>query len=710
MILVSIFFGAAFTLGSAYALGEILLRRVKVPPEIKLGLGAVALSFVVFVVLLAGWANWRTFLALGLVCLVGQAFACLRGPEQTKACPTKLIFFFLPYFTWYFVNALAPETVADGITYHLGLPLQYLRTGGFPEHLTFFSLIPQGTEMLYTMAFAFGRHSAAKLVELAFFVATLPLIFRVGRQLHLPDLASLVAAVIYFCAPVAGITGSSSYNDAAGVFFLLATIHLLLMGGRAPLLAVGALAGFCYAIKIPGILVPIGATAFALRYRKRAWLVAAGAALVIAPWMIRNLVVTGNPLAPLMNSLFPNPYFHVATEAELARGLRSLGAVKPWQVPWELAFGDHLTGTFGPLFLALPIGLLALRRREGRLLWAAALLLALPWLTNTGARFLMPSVVLAGFALGMSLPRPAAIAAVAIQVVACWPHVIDTWETRYAFRLHEFPLAAALRIEPEADYCRRHLNEYNVAKMVERATPPDSRTLALASVASAYLDRDVTVSWHSAEADQLLDTLRLAALYEDAPDFDWKAEWPPQSVRVLRFRMPVSCEGEWDISEIQLYSGEYRIFNSPQWSLAGWPNRWEAPLAFDGNLATRWRTWQTVRAGMYFEVDLAHPQLLTSAVLVSHTPVYRVPLEIYGQDEKGAWRVLSKAPQAIRRARQDLRLDAARALRKAGFRCLLAPTGSGGNAPIGNAIVGKEAEWGLEAAGYAGDFHLYHVK
>jgi len=710
VILASIVFGAALTLGSAYALGAVLLRRVKVPPEIKLGLGAVALSFLVFLVLLAGWANGRTFLALGLVCLVGQALACPGRPGQAKACPTKLIFFLLPHFTWYFVNALAPETVADGITYHLGLPLQYLRTGGFPQHLTFFSLIPQGMEMLYTMAFAFGRHSAAKLVELAFFFATLPLIFRVGRQLRLPDLASLVAAVLYFCAPVAGITGSSAYNDAAGVFFLLATIHLLLMGGRAPLLAAGALAGFCYAIKMPGILVPIGATAFALRYRKHAWLVAAAAALVIAPWMIRNLVVTGNPLAPLMNSLFPNPYFHVATEAELAGGLRSLGAVKPWQVPWELAFGDHLTGTFGPLFLALPIGLLALRHREGRLLWAAALLLALPWLTNTGARFLMPSVVLAGFALGVSLPRPAAIATIAIQAVACWPYVIDTWETRYAFRLHEFPLAAALRIEPEADYCRRHLNEYNVAKMIERATPPDSRTLALASVASAYLDRDVTVSWQSAETDQLLDTLRLAALYEDAPDFDWKAEWPAQSVRVLRFRMPMSYEGEWDISEIQLYTGEYRIFNSPQWSLAGWPNRWEAPLAFDGNLATRWRTWQTVRAGMYFEVDLAHPQRLTSAVLVSHTPVYRVPLEIYGQDEKGAWRVLSKAPQAIRRARQDLRLDAARALRKAGFRYLLAPTGSGGNAPIGNAIVGKEAEWGLEAAGYAGDFHLYHVK
>src|SRR5205814_6970624 len=63
-------------------------------------------------------------------------------------------------------------------------------------------------------------------------------------------------------------------------------------------------------------------------------------------------------------------------------------------------------------------------------------------------------------------------------------------QTRYAFRLHEFPLAAALRIEPEPEYCKRRFEEYGVARMIERATPPDSRTLALVTVANAYLARD----------------------------------------------------------------------------------------------------------------------------------------------------------------------------------------------------------------------------
>ena len=76
----------------------------------------------------------------------------------------------------------------------------------------------------------------------------------------------------------------------------------------------------------------------------------------------------------------------------------------------------------------------------------------------------------------------------------------------------------------------------------------------------------------------------------------------------------------------------------------------------------------------------------------------------------GAWRLLSNSPSAVQRPAPDLRLDATRALRRAGFRYLLAPTGSGGNAPIGNLLVGHEAQWGLERAGEAGRFYLFRVK
>jgi hypothetical protein len=696
VILLSILFGAALPLAASWAIGAFAVR--KQPREIQLAIGAVVLSFVVFVLLWCGVGNRWVFAAVGAIPLA-VSWRLKATPAALKAPRAAMLL--LPYGVWCLVNALAPETQADGITYHLGLPLQYLRTGGFPERITFFGMIPQGMEMLYTMAFAFGRHSAAKLIEFAFFVATLPLIFRLGRRIGLSDLACTAAAVFYFCAPVVGLTGSSSYNDAAGVFFLLAAIWLLL---DERYIAAGILAGFCYAIKVPGLLVPLLIACYRPRRAPRVLL---GAALVIAPWMLRCLILTGNPIAPLGNAIFPNPYFHIATERELAQNLASFGGIHWWQVPWELAFGDHLTGTFGPILFALPIGLLALRRREGRLLWIAAAVLALPWITNTGARFLMPSFALAAIALAMSLPRAGLWAAIVLQAVLCWPQVIDLWETRYAFRLHEFPMAGALRIEPEPEYLRRHLNEWNVAKMIERSTPADSRTLAFAAVASAYIDRDIEVTWHSAEGDQLLDAVRLAGIYTKSPTLEVRVQWTAEPLRAIRFRQTAADTSEWDISEIQFFSDEYRVFNSPQWGLNGWPNRWEGPLAFDGNLATRWRTWQPAKAGMTFEVDFQNGQRLSRAVLVTHVPFEGV---VEGQDARGSWHVLSERPETASRPPQDLRLDAARAIRKAGFRYILVPTGEGGNAPIGNVIVGHEAEWGMEAAGYAGDYHLLRVK
>ncbi|MGA3099577.1 MAG: discoidin domain-containing protein, partial [Bryobacteraceae bacterium] len=473
----------------------------------------------------------------------------------------------------------------------------------------------------------------------------------------------------------------------------------------------GGLAGFCYAIKFPGVFVVVAAALFplALRRFRAAALVAAGAALVMLPWLARDLALTGNPVAPLMNATFPNPYFHVAREKELAGGLRSLGEVSLAGVPWELAFGDHLTGTFGPLLLALPLGLLALRRPAGRLCLAAAALLAAPWFFNTGARFLMPSVAFAALALGMALPRPAAWAAIVIQAALCWPHVIDTWETRFAFRLHEFPLRAAMRLTPEAEYIGAREQQYAVARMLEKLTPPNARILALDTVANAYLDREATVVWQSAEGDRMLDTLRAAAFDQRGDRCEWKVRWPATDLGALRLRLAAGGPGEWSIDDIRMFSGEDQVFSSPQWELWAWPNTWEVPLAFDGNLATRWRTWEPARAGMLIETDFDRPQRLSGVTLLSQAPP-GAPIRVYGQEAGGRWRLLANGPDAVLSEPRDVRLDATRALRRAGFRWILTATGSHGNEPIGKVLAEQAPQWGMEAAGNAGRFILFHVK
>jgi hypothetical protein len=308
----------------------------------------------------------------------------------------------------------------------------------------------------------------------------------------------------------------------------------------------------------------------------------------------------------------------------------------------------------------------------------------------------------------MVLPRTAAWAAIALQAVLCWPQVIDLRETRYAFRLREFPLRAALRMDPEDDYLWRHSDEFKLARIVESQTPPDAKILALLSVADAYLARDVRVAWQSARTDNLLYSLRLAAMGGE-PWYAWQASWPMTPLHGLRFRVPVTHLSECVFNDVFIYSGSDLVYPSPHWALRAWPNSWEAPLALDGNLATRWRTWQPIPAGMYFEIRFDRPQRISSVVISSPTPAFNVHLDLYGMDTPGHWRVLGTL-LASRRESPDLRRQATQAIRQAGYGYLVVPTGSEGAAPIGNAMIGRETEWGLELVTQAGPYYLYRVK
>ncbi len=724
LTLLSILFGAFFTLAVAWMLGNICLYRLPVPRTIALAVGAAAESSIVFLLLVGGVGNRVSFMLLGAVCL--GVFLCWRPrpglAEPVNARADRVSIYLVGatlalYGALYVINAMAPELEPDAIAYHLGLTSEYVRLGGFPDRVGFYEMLPQGFEMLFVPAFAFGRHSSARLVHCAFLLVAVPLIWRIGRRLALPDGVTLAAAVVYFCAPMVGITGTSAYTDAGGVFFVLATFYLLLVWRDTRdvryLAPAGITAGFCYAIKFPGGLIVILALVFvvlaerAVHFRPLALL--AGAALATAaPWILRSFLLTGNPAAPLFNRFFPNPYFLPWMDRDLAASLGSFQGLPPGRVFYELIVGGTFQGTLGPVFFALPLGLLALRRRAGRLCWLAAVLLALPWFWNTGARFLMPALPFLALVLVMALPRPAVWACIVVQAVACWPQVIGLYHPGYTWRLQRIPWRAALRIQPEHDYLAGLIGEYPVARLIQDRTQPGERIFSLASVATAYTDREVLDFWHSAQAAELSDAL-YSALAPKAPLFDVRADFTPRPLLGVRIRIPQASPAEWCIHDVLLFLGDYRIFGSPQWQLRGWPNEWESPLAFDGNRATRWRSREPIRAGMFVEADFDRPQVLSSALMTSPTPFFHVPFEFYGR-ESGGWRLLTSRPIVTAKPLGDVRMAATRAVQSAGFRYILADDGGGGYGVLGAAMAHYEGEWGLERAGEFGPVVLLRIK
>jgi len=705
----SILFGASFTLTLAWILGKLCLRRLPAPPVIALAIGAAAESSIIFPLLTVGLGYRLSFVLLAVVCLalylwLRPAPPLLTDPTTAPADRISRIVAFTAlaaYAALYIISALAPELEPDAIGYHLGLTAEYVRRAAFPNRITFHEMLPQGLEMLFVPAFAFGRHSAARLVHCAFLLATVPLIVRTGRRLHLPDRISLAAATFYFCAPVTGITGTSAYTDAAGVFFTLAAFYLLLVWRDTRdwryLVPTGVAAGFCYAIKFPGGLVAVLAAAFVFFHgeRKR-WLLPAAASIAVAlPWIVRAFVLTGNPFAPLFNRQFPNPFFHVSLERDLATSLGSFGGLPPLRVAYELIAGGSFNGMLGPVFFLLPLALLGLRRPAGRWCLLAATLLALPWFSNTGARFLMPALPFLALALAIALPRPVAWFAIALQAVACWPQVVALYHPAYTWRLQRIPWRAALRLQPEPEYLASLINEYPVARLIEDHTQPGDRVFSLIAVATAYTTREVLGYWHSAQAETLNDSIR-AGLSPNDRIYNVQADWPARALSGLRIRVTQDSPTEWQIHDVCLYNGAARIVPNPPWQLHGSPNEWELPLAFDNNRATRWRTWEPARAGSYVEADFGRPIELTGAAITTPAPPF---IEFYGRED-GQWRLLpvrvSSAPMPL----GDVRLSATAALRRAGFRYLLTRD---------EAWAGHESDWGLTRAAELGPTILYRI-
>lgn len=681
------------------------------PAVLSLATGAALLSLLIFFLRLSGFAGPLGMLALGVVSIAPLLWFRI-GELSWPRLPWLFTVVLSGYGLFYTVQALAPETRTDANVYHLTPAVEAVRSGGFEDQISFYERLPQGMENLFAMGYSFGGSSSAKLIHLVFFLVTFPVLVEIGRRLGASVEIAASAAAMYICTPVAGVSGTAAFTDAALVFYTAATLLLVLMWREnyddRLIFFAGLLAGFCYCCKITGLLVPISAAVYLLAIRRSKSLLLFGAAalVMVAPWMIRNTIEVGNPFAPLLNTFFPNAYFHIATEEIYSKYLRTYGGITVAEIPLEITIGgDRLQGLLGPMFLLAPLAFLALRRREGRIVAALAALLAVPWFFNLGTRFLMQSIPFVALAMIMPLPRLGAYALLLAHAITCAPPVLDQYAPA-VWHPEMFPLKAALRIESEADYMQRVSWDYRITRMVEANTNPADRILDLFGAHLALLHREVVGSYQTALGDNLSTGFELASVLDRGMLYDQRATFSEQPIKAIRVRQTASTSQTWSIHDIEVFRSEQRIRSSRRWTLDAWPNSWEAPLAFDQNLISRWRTWEPARPGMYLEVDFDRPQILTSVNVVGPSTENESRAEIFGQRPDDSWTAFP-APRTVRPA-INLRRSATRLVRRAGMRYILVAAGTDGAGSIGVAMVNHKGDWGLEVAAHVD--HVYLLK
>jgi len=525
MAAITAILGAAFTVGVSVALGSFLLSWLKLEfCRVEWALfafvsGSGCLSLAVFGLCVIHQARLPVFLAGGAVA-IGGALWKARGMQRRKRLPAlprawTILFavVYVAFFACYFTNALAPEISPDGSGYHLGNVARDWRHNGFDwAYHSIYSSLGQGMEMLFLVAFSVGRHPAAALVHMAF-QATLPILMLCyGRRSGFPRAAAFAGLVVY-ASPVVGIDGSSAYNDLALATLIFAGFYVLDVKHQKlsykTIILCGLISGCSYAVKYTAWLTFPFAAVFTRG--RRLWALCIGVVAMAGPWMLRNWIWLGNPFAPFLNSWFPNPYWSASAEHEYLAGLREYPHFKSyWDFISQLTvLGGLVPGMIGPVFLLLPLALLALRQPHGRKLLFAGAVYAIPAFFNTDVRFVVPALPFLALALGLALENSWGMLPVValFQAFLCWPAVMDAYCDPNAWRIHGLPVRAALLPEAAPQYIASHVGDYALRDAIERAVGPNQRIFSFAGRAVAYLDRDIVVGYESSEGMRIQQAL-----------------------------------------------------------------------------------------------------------------------------------------------------------------------------------------------------------
>lgn len=735
---------AAFTGATCYAAGALLIARLGVSLRraekfpLAFVLGAACVHLAMFAIFAMKIAYKPVFLVLSGGVIAAAAVAHRNsardrarhagesiGVAQETNAETDFSWrdnlpafgyaaIFAIFTVLYFVNAWAPEWSSDGSGYHLGLIARYLRAHGFERVSTnMYAGFGEGAEMLYALAFAFGRHSAAALVHFSFAIALALAMVAYGLRIG-KWWVGAGAALLVYVSPVVGKDASSAYVDLAAAAIAFSVFYWLEIwddgadggglkvdaggprvetgwtfhspwstttGGRGAgratraaavpdgarndraLIPVGLLAGYAYATKYTGGVIALYALAFVAwqtwkqngkqgRERMRPLLVIGiCAAAMMLPWMIKDWIYLGDPIAPFGQSIFRNPNAHVSTIVEWDEKMRRYGMPNKWKLPLELTIhGGFTQGILGPVFLAAPLGLLALRYRAGRRLLLAGGVLLITYFANIGTRFLIPSLPFIAMAMTLAvgnLPRIVA-ALVFFQAIASWPTVLPSYANRYLWRIEQFPLQAALRRQSEDSFLRQNLDSYPEARMIQDHVPPGERVLTMTGVADSYTTREILVGFEGAFNQLVLDSVGIG--WNDAyrPRVAVGFQFPERTLR--RIRILQTAQGkpheQWNVQEVRYLRGGVELLRSPEWRLRAWPNSWDVQLAFDNSPATRWRSWEVPAPGMYIETDFGADRAVDQVVVETSTDgMSPATMQVEMMDGSGRWVKLAANPE-----------------------------------------------------------------
>ncbi|MEZ6062259.1 MAG: glycosyltransferase family 39 protein [Planctomycetaceae bacterium] len=487
---------AAILFASAWLIGSVVTRRLTSPSSvthaerfvIQAGVGLSALSLWVLMIGRLAMLSRSAVLLPGVVAVVAAVVAGIRSKQRRAEVvadspresagrgPVVLAAFALaPFVLMLILGAMTPPWDFDVREYHMQGPKEWFRNGRitFLEHNVYTSF-PFLSEMLSLAAMVLDNDwrsgaISGKLLLSSFQLLTTVCVFATARR-WFGRSAGLIAAVVYLTTPWTFRISIIAYAEGALTFYLAAAVMTALLAARSTAsnqdrlwLVTGLLAGSAMAAKYPGalsVVAPVGLFLLFTTARRRlliapgdspdtvqapsptgarpmirrAVLFASAVLITVGPWLVKNTIDTGNPVYPLLYSVFGGTDWSEELNLRWKAG-HSPADHNVHQIPQYLAdVAARSDWTNGLLFaLAVPSFLMWRRFPAVAWLWLMVLWMLSTWwaFTHRIDRFWIPVIpvmsVLAGACWQLFSDRPFRIVILA-AVAACCVFNLGFWK------------------------------------------------------------------------------------------------------------------------------------------------------------------------------------------------------------------------------------------------------------------------------------------
>ena len=440
------------------------------------------------------------------------------------------------------ILCMLPPTATDALIHHLAIPKLWLLNGGFYEiKWSVFSYYPMNVDLLYLIPLYFHNDIIPNFIHMGFGIGTSWLIYwylknKFGR------VWGLLGVLVFLSTPIVLRMSTVAYVDLGLIFFTTAGILAYLRWRSSDYnenkwliisaITMGVALGTKYNALVAWFLLALAIIFFYSRDTKKQWpAVKYGVIfflisfLVFSPWLIKNLILTGNPLFPLFTGFFNTNVNGMATDGNtysVVSGNTYMGMFKyramlygesfreTLMIPLRFFFqgqdfsDQYFDGVLNPLLIIMvPFAFMNKSFQKDKIffvLFSVFFILITFFLDELRIRYILPAIPFLSIltvmgimnVLTWSTEKAAPIKYFYTGIILLF---LVTFGAKNIMYLNNYfqnlqPLKYICNMETRDEYLNRHMKSYTAMSYINKQTPPNSRIrLIFLAGRGYYLDR-----------------------------------------------------------------------------------------------------------------------------------------------------------------------------------------------------------------------------